>query len=189
DTRILKNDATTTVGIVNIDGSELAIKRYNIKGFSHALKRSIRPSRAALCWEHAHMLLAAGICTPPPVAMIEKRYGFFRSTAYFINEYTPAKDIFEYLKTADIEARTQIAENISALFQQLNHWGITHGDLKPENILIRDKKPVLLDLDSLRIYPRRGWFFKRAHQKDINRFLKNWEEYPDIEKIFERSGG
>jgi tRNA A-37 threonylcarbamoyl transferase component Bud32 len=187
DTLCLKKDATTTLGVVSVNGQRLAIKRYNIKGFLHAIKRSVRASRAALCWEHAKALLQAGILTPTPVAMIEKRFGIFRSTAYFINEYVQGEHIRDYLSNPTIsnDLKIKTAENIMLLLKKFETFGIVHGDLKPENILIVNQEPVLLDLDSMRVYPKRGWFFRREHQKDINRFMKNWVDYPDINQFFQ----
>jgi tRNA A-37 threonylcarbamoyl transferase component Bud32 len=187
-TLFLKQDATTTLGVVSIDNRQLAIKRYNIKGFFHAIKRSLRCSRAAICWEHAQTLLKAGISTPYPVAMIEKRFWIFRNTAYFINEYVHGEHIRDYLsnKSISAESKIRVAENIIQLLQKFEVSGIAHGDMKPENILIVDEQPVLLDLDGMRVYQNRGWYYQREHQKDIKRFMKNWVSYPDIKQLFEK---
>jgi tRNA A-37 threonylcarbamoyl transferase component Bud32 len=187
---LLKNDATTTLGIVSIDGRLLAIKRYNIKGFWHAVKRSIRPSRAAICWEHGQTLLSAGISTPHPVAMIEKRFGFFRSTAYFINEYVQgAVNVGDYFgnPTEPLDTvKIAVAERIAQIFKQFAEKGIAHGDLKTDNILIVNHQPILLDLDSMRLYPNRGWYFQREHKKDIQRFLKDWVRFPVLKRLFQQ---
>jgi tRNA A-37 threonylcarbamoyl transferase component Bud32 len=186
-TRFLKQDNTTTLGIVFIDHHEIVIKRYNIKNFLHAIKRALTPSRASTCWKYAHALLKAGILTPTPVAMIEKRFGPFRSTAYFLNEFVQGEHLTEYFTNTQHsdEQKKRVAKNIVILLKKLGTLGFVHGDVKPENFILVDEQPVLIDLDSMRMYPRRGWFFQQEHQKDLKRFMKNWVGHPAINQLFE----
>ncbi|MFH4146434.1 hypothetical protein WAI91_20980, partial [Acinetobacter baumannii] len=47
---LYKTGGAASVGRVEISGRTLVIKRYNIKNFSHWLKRFWRPSRAWHSW-------------------------------------------------------------------------------------------------------------------------------------------
>jgi hypothetical protein len=57
-----------------VAGRTLVIKRYNIKGFAHWLKRFWRPSRAWHSWREGNRLAFLGIATPKPLAVLEKRF-------------------------------------------------------------------------------------------------------------------
>ena len=62
---LLKDGGTATVTRALIAGRELVIKRYNIKGSSHWLKRFWRPSRAWHSWQAGWRLHFLGVATPP----------------------------------------------------------------------------------------------------------------------------
>ena len=76
-TQVLKSGNTCTVFRCEVSGLDLVIKRYNIKGFWHGIKRLLQKSRAEKCWYNSHLLEVLDIATPQPIAMIEKRFGFF----------------------------------------------------------------------------------------------------------------
>ncbi len=90
--KILKAGKSSTVALVKADRHILVVKRYNIKNFWHAISRCPRPSRAWRSWENAHRLSMIEIATPRPGALLEKRWGPFRSRAYFITEYAAGID-------------------------------------------------------------------------------------------------
>lgn len=176
--KILKEDKTftTTVALIHIDGKPLVIKRYNIKGFFHALKRAIQPSRAARCWYHAHLLRSLDINTPRPIAMIEKRFGPLRRQAYFITEYIDGIDgdtIFRDPTQDSIKTQTY-ADNIIKSIKQLHENLISHGDLKATNFIYQGVEPYFIDLDATRQHASysKG---KRKFARDRRLFLLNWQ--------------
>jgi len=59
---------------------------------------------------------------------------------------------------------------------------ITHGDLKTTNLIISNHLPTFIDLDSMQQHSKNVAFYK-AKKKDINRFLKNWENDP-VNSVF-----
>ncbi len=183
-TRILKNGNTCTVGLINIEGQQFVVKRYNIKNFWHGLKRAVTPSRAAKSWCNAHLLRLLELPTPKPIAMLERRCGPLRHTAYFISEYVEGIKLTEYFnnKLAPEEAQT-VAANIKALLHELKEVRISHGDLKATNILLADNKPILLDLDAMRLHRFKGTAH-RASKRDWQRFLRNWAGRTKVLKIF-----
>ena len=60
---------------------------------------------------------------------------------------------------------------------KLRHKYISHGDLKATNILLSDQGPVLIDLDAMRQHKTESTY-QQAARKDINRFLRNWQDNP-----------
>jgi len=170
--RNIKNGRTCTVVRTELAGQDVVIKRYNLKNFWHGLNRTFRPSRAAVSWANAHRLLISNIATPAPIALVEVRVGILRRRAYYVSAYLEAPDIAQFLiQEQDAEVKKQVAYEVALLFYRLSLLRISHGDCKASNIKILDKKPVLLDLDSMRALP---WRFEYRHVKDLKRFMRNW---------------
>lgn len=184
--KILKLGNSATVGIVAVGDRLLVIKRNNLKGFWHSLKRAFQRSRASLCWRNAHLLSLYGIATPAPVALIEKRLGLLRRVSYFISEYVPGMDCAHYFNASDdtLAEQAKVAEKIATLVHKLEHSRISHGDMKATNILVSQGEPVLIDLDALRQH-RWEWTSKQACARDIRRFLCNWKKGSPLRKLFE----
>jgi tRNA A-37 threonylcarbamoyl transferase component Bud32 len=185
--KLLKADPTTTLTICQIDGKNFVVKRYNIKGFWHGLKRSISPSRAVKCWRNAHRLLALNITTPKPIAIIEKRFGPFRQEAYFIYEFvsgTISSDIFTSRITQQ-KNFSLLAEKIVFVIKQILDANLSHGDLKTANFIFNHDQVFLIDLDALR---RHFWPFmrRRAKTKNIQRFLANWPDDPALQNLMQK---
>jgi tRNA A-37 threonylcarbamoyl transferase component Bud32 len=186
---IIKRGNTATVGVIKMDdGHALVIKRYNIKGFWHAIRRALRHTRAAVSWENAHLLNFYEINTLAPVALIEKRFGPLRRTSYFISSYLEGIDCGSYFggNAALTSEQKEMAGRISALISNLAEVNISHGDMKASNIIISSKQPMLLDLDALRQH-RLKIIHKRAFARDMQRFLRNWEMLSPAYNLFESS--
>lgn len=173
--KLLKADPTTTLALYQIDNKTLVVKRYNIKGFWHGLKRCLSPSRAAKCWRNAHRLLTLNIATPKPIAIIEKRFGLLRQEAYFIYEFvsgTICSDIFTS-RTTQQKNFSPFAEKVIFLIKQILDANLSHGDLKTANFIFTENKVFLIDLDALRSHFL-PFMHRRAKTKNIQRFLANW---------------
>ena len=183
----LKLGNSATVVRVTIDNRTLAIKRYNIKNRHHALQRAFRPTRAAVSWRNAHRLLFYGIATPRPIALIERRFGPIRSTAYFITEHIEGIDCRAFFNdgATDNRHRESIADQVAALLKKLYRHNISHGDLKATNFLIGEDAVFLIDLDAMKEYTLL-FRFRRCRQRDMKRFFKNWESTPVVTDLFKR---
>lgn len=170
----LKQGGSATVARVELAGRSLVIKRYNIKGLGHWLKRCWRPSRAWHSWVEGNRLDFLGIATPRPLAMRESRRFGLRGRAWLITEHAGGEDILTrfaaHLHGSPPEAELQALER---LFSALRRERIAHGDLKGTNLLWQDGRWALIDLDAMQQHrcPRR---FARAYAKDRARFLRNW---------------
>lgn len=183
--RVLKEGRTCTLWLVPVGGRRLVVKRYNIKGFVHGVRRALRRTRAAVAWENAHRLAFYGIATAPPVALIEERFGPLRRRAYLISEAVDgshARDFFAG-QPPDAEQR-KAALAVVRLLRQLEAQQISHGDLKGTNIILGSAGPVLIDLDALRQHRLEGRF-RRRRQRDLRRFLKNWQDNPQVLQLFQ----
>ncbi|MCP4664799.1 MAG: hypothetical protein GY849_00395 [Deltaproteobacteria bacterium] len=180
---LLKKGRGSTVGRVRIDDHDLVVKRYNIKGFWHGLRRCIRTTRAAHSWRNAHLLLMLDISTPRPVALLEKRFGPFRGTAYFINEYVEGPRAVDFFEDRILKGKREVAQSIARIVNKLGAAGISHGDMKATNMIIHRQEPLLVDLDAMRVHacPRR---FAALRRKDVKRFLKNWKDALEVGDFF-----
>jgi tRNA A-37 threonylcarbamoyl transferase component Bud32 len=177
----LKSGNTCTVGLVQSGARRVVVKRYNIKNFWHGLGRLWRRSRASVSWANAHLLQAFEIPTPPPLALIERRWGPLRREAWFLAAFVNGPDITEIFASSSLsEAQKQdAAEQVARLLHKLRLLGIEHGDMKATNMKWVDGAPLLLDLDAMKMH-RCEWRFARRHTRDLRRFLKNWHNAPDI---------
>ncbi len=189
DGKILKAGNSATVVKLDCAGISLVVKRYNIKNFSHALRRCWRPSRAQVSWKNAQRLSWWGIATPKPIAMLEKRCCGFRSTAYFISEYVAGGNAFAYLRKRELTDSVLKVwlQQFAAILKRLIDHGLSHGDFKATNFICADDgRLYLLDLDAMRYWPRPGSGFKKAVERDHRRLLANWQGEPELERKFRK---
>lgn len=184
----LKRGNTATVAAANVDKTIVVVKRYNIKGLWHGIKRAFRRTRASISWENAHLLRFYGIDTPPPIAFAEKRIGPVKRTSYFISEYVDGPSCREYFKTDTISLRdkSRIASRIADILSTLARFRISHGDMKATNFIVANNRVYLVDLDAMREY-RTDILFRRAYSRDIKRFFDNWANEYDIRKLFQET--
>ncbi|MWV15366.1 serine/threonine protein kinase [Pseudomonas sp. L-22-4S-12] len=172
----LKLGGSATVAQVRQGGRELVVKRYNIKGFAHWLKRCWRPSRAWHSWCEGHRLELLGIATPRPLAVLERRWCWLRGRAYLITEYCGGQDIITRFK-AFHEGSPPEADLLALdrLFAALLRERISHGDFKGTNLFWDEARACwsLIDLDAMQQHRNRR-SFARAYARDRARFLRNW---------------
>lgn len=172
--RALKLGGSSTVALIEQAGRQLVVKRYNIKGLGHWLRRCWRPSRAWHSWVEGNRLGFLGIATPRPLAMLELRWLGLRRRSYLITEYAAGEDIITrfqpYLSSPPPEPELLALEQ---LFEALCRERISHGDMKGTNLLWVQGRWTLIDLDATQQHGS-GASFARAYAKDRARFLRNW---------------
>jgi heptose I phosphotransferase len=178
----LKKGDSTSVVLINLDGHRFVIKRYNILNLFHAVRRQFKKSRAKRSWESAHQLIALGIPTAKPIAMIEKRFGFLLGKAYYITEFVEGVSAKNYFASNKDEFT---ARKIVKYIRLLRDAKISHGDMKATNIIINNDKPYFVDLDATKKHASTN-AFKRAFSQDIKRFMKNWHEDSFLYQMFSR---
>jgi tRNA A-37 threonylcarbamoyl transferase component Bud32 len=184
---LYKTGGAASVGKVEVAGRTLVVKRYNIKGFTHWLKRFWRPSRAWHSWREGNRLAFLGIATPKPLALLEKRFLWLRSRAYLVTEYLPGPDIIErfapYVESGDApEAELQA---LDYLFAELIGERISHGDFKGHNLFWQQDRWALIDLDSMCQHGSLS-SFAPAYARDRARFMRNWPESSALYQVIDQ---
>ena len=172
--KLLKDGGTATVALLQAEAQTLVLKRYNIKGWQHWLKRFWRPSRAWHSWVEGHRLELLGIATPRPLAVIERRWLGLRGRAYLLTDYCAGEDLITrfaaYVESTPPELELQALDR---LFAALIRERISHGDFKGTNLFWDDGRWSLIDLDAMQQHTSQATFI-RAYARDRARFLRNW---------------
>jgi len=184
--RLLKDGNSSTVALAEVNGKLLVIKRYNIKSFWHALKRCPRNTRAWTSWRNAHRLELLGIPTPKPIAFLERRWGPFRSTSYYISEYIDGTDFYRLItsdksKEINIEA---LSISFGEMLKLLADANMSHGDFKATNFIVAGKKLYIIDIEGVHKHSCR-WSLRRSLKRDCMRFMKNWKHMPKVASAFQ----
>ncbi|WP_137887102.1 lipopolysaccharide kinase InaA family protein [Pseudomonas sp. 2FE] len=187
----LKLGGSSTVARVEVDGRRLVLKRYNIKGVVHWLKRFWRPSRAWHSWCEGNRLDFLGIATPKPLAVLELRTFWLRRRAYLVTEHSAGEDIIARFKPcldnpdeAGLPPEAEL-KALDELFAALLRERISHGDLKGTNLLWQAGRWALIDLDAMQQH-RSADSFAPAYGRDRARFLRNWPADSRLFKLLDQ---
>jgi tRNA A-37 threonylcarbamoyl transferase component Bud32 len=188
NTRVFKEDKTTTVIKVNHGDSDFVVKRFNPRSAWHRIKRALRQSRARRCWTMAGMFRQAGIRTARPCGWVEQRWGPLRGDSYYICEYIPGEVCQGWLPDQDQSTWEAFSEQVEDLFSVLRREGLSHGDMKASNLIWSDGALYLIDLDAA---TRARFGFRRRHlgKRDRQRFMRNWSDSPELRSWLERRLG
>jgi tRNA A-37 threonylcarbamoyl transferase component Bud32 len=185
--RVLKRGRASRVVAVALAGRDLVIKHFPVRGALDRVLGNLRGSRARRSWRNACALMRAGIATPMPLAVVEKRKALWRLDSYLIMEYVPGirgRELFDSEEIAEHEKQLAL-QRIVQLFGKLARARISHGDMKDTNIIFSNGQTHLLDLDALR--RMRGARLRRALGRDIRRWLKNWNHQPELQRLFRQT--
>ena len=169
----LKLGNSATVVRCVIGDTSYVVKRYNIKGFGHRLRRWIK-RRARNAWTNGHWLSFLGIPTARPVALLEQRFGWFVGVCYLVMEDAGDRHLGQIL-TSDPECFDELSASAVALLKKLKAAGITHGDMKATNFLVDEAslQMTIIDYDALA---------EGGLDMDLQRFLANWEDQPELKQ-------
>lgn len=174
---IYKTGGAATVARVEHKGQRWIIKRYNIKGVLHWLKRCWRPSRAWHSWQAGFLLELEGIAVAQNLAVRESRRLGLRGTAWLVSEYHGDQDLIArfapYIDSGEVP--DQDVQQLQQLLAGMIRAKISHGDLKGHNILWHNGSCLLIDLDAVRQH-RNPASFARAFARDRARLLRNWPQ-------------
>jgi hypothetical protein len=183
--QILKAGGSATVARVEIDGRALVVKRYNIKGFSHWLRRCWRPTRAWHSWFEGNRLVFLGIPTARPLAMLEMRTCWLRRRAYLVLECLEGENILTRFASHEEGAPPEDEmAGVVGLFAALQRERISHGDMKGTNLIRHDGRWALIDLDAMREHGTERTF-ARAFAADRARFLDNWPAGSTLRRLLD----
>ncbi|GFM50701.1 serine/threonine protein kinase [Pseudomonas capsici] len=184
---LYKTGGAASVGRVEVNGRTLVIKRYNIKNFSHWLKRFWRPSRAWHSWREANRLEFLGIATPRPLAVLEQRVLGLRRKAYLVTEFLQGPDIIKrfapHVESGEVPENELLA--LVQLFEQLIRERISHGDFKGHNLFWHEDRWALIDLDAMQQHASQS-SFAAAFARDRARFMRNWPVGSALHRLLEQ---
>ena len=183
---MLKDGDRCTLVEVEQDGRRYVLKRFNRRGFVHGLLHLWVRSRARWCWVNAQRVLALGLRTPRPAAMLETRFGPFRDRSFFLSEFVDGETLLSMMPDAANErgVMQKLADEFAHIWRTLGRARLGHRDMKATNIIVdADNQLWLIDLDAMRWYPP-GSLFARRRRKDMARFMKNWRDQPDAAAAF-----
>lgn len=180
---ILKDDRTTTVARYAIANSSLVIKRYNPRNQWHKIKRALRRTRADRCWRMSYLFAQAGLNVARPVLMLEECFGPFRKDAFFINQMLIGVELLVALPKMDDAERVLVKNAMLEAFTCMEQALISHGDMKATNLIWVTGQLFFIDLDAAQAH-RSKVTWTQANNKDRKRFLKNWQDHPDIIELF-----
>ncbi len=178
---VLKDDGATTVVKIAVAENNYIVKRYNARSLGHAVKRSLRQSRAERCWQMSTEFQHVGLTVAEPIAMLERRFGPFCGNAYFVSACVDGVELLEWLPQQQEPVQQQVAAEIRQLFSTFLQHRLSHGDMKATNLLWSDQKIVLIDLDAACVH-RFSVLARRGYLRDVRRFIRNGECFAEILK-------
>jgi len=159
-------DSRNRVGVVKLPfhgqkKADVVIKEFRSRGVNR-LKSLFLSGKAFRAWQGAMVLTEKKLDTPPPVACLEKRKGFFLDESFFLTErISDVREIrFLFLELQPAELRELLA-SLSRHLSLCHESGILHRDLSDGNILVKKGKSgefrfFLIDTNRIRIKRRIG---------------------------------
>ena len=151
---ILKRGNTCFVSKIEVGNKPYVVKRYNHKGTWHSLRHTLKRGRARKCWLFGHRLSHLNIPCAKPIAFIQHhKFGLLWQT-YIINEFIQGSELSKIITDSKYtnEEKEKLVNESKELLNQLISFKMTHGDMKLGNIMIQESKPILIDLDSMKLH-------------------------------------
>jgi tRNA A-37 threonylcarbamoyl transferase component Bud32 len=186
--RILKAGNTVRAGMVEINGQNYFLKRYNVKGWWYSFRNAFRSSRAVRTWHNMWAFHVRNLPVPVPLACIERRRFRLLKDSYILTEYIPVDStMMDLWPRLDDEKQKSLLAIMGILLGEMHNTLCIHGDLKWNNFLVSedlDKLVYITDLDGSRILNSPG---KLKYEKDLKRFLRDLRGFDDnrqLERLF-----
>jgi hypothetical protein len=165
----------------------MTLKRYNLKGTWHTSTHMLLRSRGKWSWNSGRTLFRAGVPTPMPLACIEeRRQAVLRERSFLLTTFVPGRSLLDVIQSgpASDEQIVDLARQFARIWQSLGQLRVGHGDMKATNFIVDPHGQLwLIDLDGLRRY-RWGPWLRRERRNDLERFMRNWRERPEVAAKF-----
>ena len=175
----VKFEAGNHVVALDLPNHSIFIKKFQVKGPIHYLRKFFSPTRAITAWKAQLWLNAAGINTVNLRAVIETHDSFTTRESYLIieKEYGERLDQIEITETLE----KLIPNKMAALIKRLGWIGFNHGDAKGSNFFFDKNRLIVSDLDACK---RRYFQVILANKlaKDKKRILRSFESYPKVKE-------
>lgn len=163
------------------------LKSYSLAGWLHTLGHLLWVTRAQRCWNHGRRILAAGVSTPRPLALIEERLGPLRFRSFVLTEFTLGVPLDKFVQESSPTPTEldELADKFAAIWCKLGELRLSHGDLYPGNFLVMpDGQLQLIDLDHM----CQHWFshrLSRQRTKEWTYFQKRTLQQPIVWESFQ----
>ncbi len=182
--KILKDGNTCTVVEVMSEGKTYVLKRYNKKPLSYRLAHMAISPRALKSWTNGHVLNLFGVRTPRPLACLLVKSCGLMERAYLLMEQVEGETLDKVDPQRITSSESLIPQAFARRWQELEALCATHGDMKASNFIVSPEGHLaLIDLDGLK-FDRTENDHQRRREKDMKRFMRNWEQTPELAKIF-----
>lgn len=179
----LKNGGKVTAIKSEFKSQDVAIKRYNSDQQCKRAPMNYYLSRARCSWVYANVLYFFTQATPQPLALYQN---IKTKENFFITRFSPGENLYSVFYERDIlpqETINGVVKQVTAIFRYFKALKISHGDTKATNFFFEEGKVLVFDFDGTRQYPF-DWWFRIEFKKDLLRFLKNFDEKPEIKALF-----
>lgn len=127
-----------TASRVEVPGlGAVLLKVHRPRGLADRVRAALRASRARAEWDAARFLEGAGVPTPEPLVLAERRRGLVLEQAASAARFLPARETFEPALRAQPVAKARVLLVRAARWIRAMHdRGISHGDLHSGNVLV-----------------------------------------------------
>ncbi len=135
--QVLKRNLYRAAGRVEVPGiGPLLLKVHRPRGFVDSLRATLRPSRAREEWRAARYLRGAGLPTPEPVLLAERRHGPLLSQAATAVRFLSHRETLEPALLAQPPAMARaLLARVARWVRAMHDRGASHGDLHSGNLL------------------------------------------------------
>jgi tRNA A-37 threonylcarbamoyl transferase component Bud32 len=184
--KIIKDSATTTIGVLSSAGKSFYVKRYNRQGLAYAFKNLFRASRGRRGWIVFNSLRIRGIPAPLPLAYLEKRRCrvLFESTV--IAAAVPGENLADIAKRfregkVSLRDKRALIDELARFIRRMHDRRVAHRDLKPQNIIAEQAGAArwrigIVDADGIRL----ARVSARARDKNIARVARSFLGHPAV---------
>jgi len=181
---MIKNGRTCSVVDIELNGKSYILKRYNQKSLAYRLLHMLTTPRVLSSWSSGHVLRLFGIPTPRPMVCLIYRTGPMFRKGYLLMEKISGESPYWMDREDVADPSKGIPTQFVSRLHELDALKATHGDMKASNFILDDSGVLqLIDLDSM-IFHRSNQSFEREKGKDLARFMRNWEDTPELIKLF-----
>jgi len=181
---MLKSGNTCSVVEIEEEGRKYVLKRYNQKSWLYRLRHIMMRPRALSSWMSGQVLTLFGILTPLPVACLLLKSGPIFRCGYLLMEKIEGVSLLQVPVDQMSDLSQVLPREFARRWSELSVLDATHGDMKGSNFMVNSSgQLVLIDLDSLKFHTSKQELNRRK-QKDLKRFMKNWERCPDVQHAY-----
>ncbi|NOY54256.1 MAG: hypothetical protein GXP58_11695 [Deltaproteobacteria bacterium] len=172
--KILKSMGNTRTVQFVCGGRKFLLKHYRFRGWMQALRSLLGGSRGAKAVRRSDLFLRAGIPTPRPVALLERRRFKIPRESYLCYEFLPeAENLTERYRRAGetLFLESKILSAIGRDAARIHGAGLYHGDLKWSNILVTEEVRGIARLIDLDGAGKASFRKEERFARDVSRFL------------------